>query len=221
MESCLYCRDTGRTADNPYECTYCGKTYKHSNSKVKSVNFYIPTKVKDLALDWTPMNVCQFIKNKNTRVTDGLHRILNFLNTLTVEDNSQIVFNFKSYTYEIVFLSWAYHIYTQYYKLFPDIDTSITNLLVVQDLENLLNQPILIIEVVDFENRIVCEKIEALMTMRKRLGKPTYAFSNSLNTRTYFNSICQFSYDMSNPTTDINTTEDLFNTIIVVNETLE
>ena len=86
------------------------------------------------------------------------------------------------------------------------------------DPEKLKDSPIVILELVEYDWEKQIQKVMALLSIRKRLGKPTIVFSNCRSMTKYLEKHCIYNYSVTGQTIDIMKTDDLENPFLYIND---
>ena len=217
-EICIYCNNTGRTYDNPDKCDHCGRTYQRGIDAYEELSFYIPPSLTSLVKNWSPLNVKNFVRERNGNVLPRTQNVLETLDSITFDCKEQIIFNISIYNYNIILNSWSAHIFKKFGKLYSNVDAVIFNPLLLDDIFILKDSPIVILELVEYDWEKQIQKVMALISIRKRLGKPTIVFSNCRSMTKYLEKHCIYNYSVTGQTIDIMKTDDLENPFLYIND---
>lgn len=183
IEDCMYCGNTGRTKEDPFKCSHCGREYRTLNRITKPIleNVYIPERYRnDL---WNLETYNEYIDKMglNKKTFDNFKKwglVLNLmLENLKLKKLSKIDFLYVSAGSNSGIRRWAYTFLSlgEYYgyKVSSIIDLNDIDLNNPDDNELIENVDILVLRLTNFKLSENLEKLNYIQPKRSNKDKCT------------------------------------------------
>lgn len=183
IEDCMYCGNTGRTKEDPFKCSHCGREYRTLNRITKPTleNIYIPEKYRNDLWNINEYNAYVDKMGLNKKTLENFKKwglVLNLmLENLKLKKLSKIDFLYISAGNNSGIRRWAYTFLSlgEYYgynvsgiKDLNDIDLNNSD-----DLDIIENSDILVLRLTNYKLIENLEKLNYIQPKRSSKDKCT------------------------------------------------
>lgn len=183
IEDCMYCGNTGRTKEDPFKCSHCGREYRTLNRITKPTleNIYIPEKYRNELWNINEYNAYVDKMGLNKKTLENFKKwglVLNLmLENLKLKKLSKIDFLYISAGNNSGIRRWAYTFLSlgEYYgynvsgiKDLNDIDLNNSD-----DLDIIENSDILVLRLTNYKLIENLEKLNYIQPKRSSKDKCT------------------------------------------------